>query len=178
MNDPEGFSSGNHLCLFRECEDVDKTGAVREHLGQGVLPQAGLHKLAARHETPSSAIHLSENLLCPRSSNLSCFFEGGSCNRSRSHHLENGSRYLGHLLRVYHAIVVNVKEPKGPGKLLLLAAVGDDVQGEHVLAEVDDAVAVAVKGAKDMAAEGVGTMVREEHRVPGMGTIIYNKDIF
>ena len=166
--DPESFASRNHLCLPGECENVDEAGAVGEHLGQGVLPQASLHELAARQETPASRIHLSKYLLCSCPGNLSCLFKGRSLSgRSRCDDLQNGSSYLRHLLWLYHAVVVNVKEPEGPGQLLLLAAVGDDVQGEHVLPEVDHAVPVAVKGAKDMAAEVVSTVVWEEHRVPG-----------
>ena len=159
--------SRSQVRLLGECEDVDQAGAVREHLGQGVLPQASLHELAARQETPASRIHLSKYLLCSRPGNLPCLFKGRSLSgRSRCDDLQNGSSYLRHLLWLYHAVVVNVKEPEGPGQLLLLAAVGDDVQGEHVLAEVDDAVAVEVKGAEDVAAEVVGAVVGEEHRVP------------
>ena len=112
--------SRNQVRLLGECEDVDQAGAVREHLGQGVLPQARLHELAARQETSASRVHLSENLLCSRSRNLPRLLQGRSFSGSRCHHLEYSSCYLGHLLRLYHPVVVNVKQPKGPGQLLLL----------------------------------------------------------
>lgn len=173
--DPESFASRNHLCLPGECEDVDEAGAVGEHLGKGVLPQARLHELAARQETSASRIHLSENLLCSRSRNLPRLLQGRSFSGSRCHHLEYSSCYLGHLLRLYHPVVVNVKQPKGPGQLLLLAAIGDNVQGQHVFPEVDDTVPVAVEGAKDMSAKVISTVVWEEHRVPGAETFIHSQ---
>jgi len=140
---------------------------VVEHLGKGVLPQARLHELAARQETAASRVHLSENLLCSRSRNLPRLFQGRSFSGSRCDHLEYRSCYLRHLLRLYHSVVVDVKQPKGPGKFLLLTAVGDDVQGEHILTEVNDTVPVAVEGAEDMAAEVVSTVMWEEHGVHG-----------
>jgi len=81
--------------------------------------------------------------------------------------LEDGSGDLSHLLGLDHPVVVDVKQAEGPGELLLLTAIGDNVQGEHVLAKVDDAVPVAVESAEDVAAEVVSTVVWEEHRVHG-----------
>ena len=165
--------SRNQVRLLGECEDVDQARAVCEHLGQGVLPQARLHKLPAREEALVPRVHLPEDLLRPRSSNLACFLKRGSLCCSWCDHLEDGSRNLGDLVVVDHPVVVDVEQSERPGQPLLVRAVGDDVQGEHVLAEVDDAVAVEVEGAEDVAAEVVGAVVGEEHRVPAGQVLIH-----
>ena len=165
--------SRNQVRLLGECEDVDQARAVRQHLGQGVLPQARLHELPARQEALVPRVHLPEDLLRPRSSNLACFLKRGSLCCSWCDHLEDGSCNLGDLVVVDHPVVVDVEQSEGPGQPLLVGAVGDDVQGEHVLAEVDDAVAVEVEGAEDVAAEVVGAVVGEEHRVPAGQVLIH-----
>ena len=165
--------SRNQVRLLGECEDVDQAGAVREHLGQGVLPQARLHELPAREEALVARVHLPEDLLRSCSSNLACFLKRGSLCCGWCDHLEDGSCNLGDLVVVDHPVVVDVEQSERPGQPLLVGAVGDDVQGEHVLAEVDDAVAVEVEGAEDVAAEVVGAVVGEEHRVPGGQLIIH-----
>ena len=165
--------SRNQVRLLGECEDVDQARAVRQHLGQGVLPQARLHELPAREEALVPRVHLPEDLLRPRSSNLACFLKRGSLCCGWCDHLEDGSCNLGDLVVVDHPVVVDVEQSERPGQPLLVGAVGDDVQGEHVLAEVDDAVAVEVEGAEDVAAEVVGAVVGEEHRVPAGQLIIH-----
>ena len=165
--------SRNQVRLLGECEDVDQARAVRQHLGQGVLPQARLHELPARQEALVPRVHLPEDLLRSRSSNLACFLKRGSLCCGWCDHLEDGSCNLGDLVVVDHPVVVDVEQSERPGQPLLVRAVGDDVQGEHILAEVDDAVAVEVEGAEDVAAEVVGAVVGEEHRVPAGQVLIH-----
>ena len=165
--------SRNQVRLLGECEDVDQARAVRQHLGQGVLPQARLHELPARQEALVPRVHLPEDLLRSCSSNLACFFKRGSLCCGWCDHLEDGSCNLGDLVVVDHPVVVDVEQSERPGQPLLVRAVGDDVQGEHILAEVDDAVAVEVEGAEDVAAEVVGAVVGEEHRVPAGQVLIH-----
>ena len=148
-----------------ECKQVDQTGAVGEHLGQGRLPDAGLHELAPSQEPPRLPVHLFEDLSRSGARTRTCLLWAEHSRGSDD--LEDGTCDLRHLLRLDQAVVVYVEESEGPGELLLLAALRDDVERQDVLPEVHHAVTVQVEGAEDMAAEVVCAVVGEEYAVPG-----------